>query len=80
MDNSGIRGFALKMLEQRLTPQQKSSPDIQAALKAIRDNDYEAGSRIASQFCQSMGVSKESALQQAVNMCENLTKTLNQKQ
>lgn len=80
MDNSGIRGFALKMLEQRLTPQQKASPDIKAALDAIRNNDSEAGSRIASQYCQNMGISKEVAIDQALSMCENMVNTLNAKQ
>lgn len=63
-DAAGIRGFALQMIEQRLTPEQRSSPQFQAMIQAIQNNDEEAGIRLANNICSSYGMSKEQILSQ----------------
>lgn len=65
-DNSGIRGFALKMIEERLSDGQKNSPQIQAMIQAIQNNDEEAGIRLANNICSSYGMSKEQILSQVL--------------
>lgn len=57
--SAGIRGFALKLIDQRLTEEQKSAPEIQAMINAIRNNDVEAGVKLATNICQAYKMSPE---------------------
>lgn len=64
--SDGIRGFALKMIEERLSDKQKNSPQIQAMIQAIQNNDAEAGSKLAENICKSYGMTKEQILTQVL--------------
>lgn len=62
MNNDALRNFALGLIAQRLTPAQKADPTVQAMIRAIEQNDEEAGIRIATNLCQTYNVSKEDAI------------------
>lgn len=62
-----IKAVALRMFQQ-LPPDKLNSPQIQTILQAIQNDDHETGQRIASNFCQSYGVTKEQALNNALTM------------
>lgn len=64
--SAGIRGFALQMINERLTEQQRKSPQIQTMIQAIQNNDVEAGTRLANNICTSYGMSKEQILSQVL--------------
>lgn len=66
MDNSGIRGFALKMLNERLTQDQKSNPQIQELIRIIKDNDEDAGVKFATNFCKSRNITPQDAVGNAL--------------
>lgn len=51
--SAGIRGFALQLIDQRLTEEQKSVPQVQAMINAIKNNDVEAGINLATNICKS---------------------------
>lgn len=66
MNNDGIRGFALKMFDSRLTEAQKKSPQIQELVRMVRENDSEAGVQFAKNFCASRGLSPQDAVGNAL--------------
>lgn len=57
--SAGIRGFALQLIDQRLTEEQKAVPQVQAMINAIRNNDAEAGINMATNICQSYNMTPE---------------------
>lgn len=65
-NTAGIRGFALQMINQRLSDAQKQSPQIRAMIQAIENNDEEAGIKLANNICSSYGMSKEEILNQVL--------------
>lgn len=67
------KAFALRMFQQ-LPPDKLHSPQIQAILQAIQNDDHETGQKIASNFCQSYGVTKEQALNNALSMLGSMKK------
>lgn len=66
MNNAGIRGFALKMLEERLTTDQKSNPQVRELVRIIKENDEEAGVRFATNFCKSRNIEPQDAVGNAL--------------
>lgn len=62
---SGIQGMALQMIEQ-LPDEKKNSPQFQAMINAIKNNDKEAGERLANNICSSYGMSREQILSQVL--------------
>lgn len=66
MDNSGIRGFALSMLDKRLTEQQKQSPEVQEIIRIIKENDEAKGIEFADNFCKARGISRQDAVGNAL--------------
>lgn len=62
MNNDALRNFALTMINKNLTPAQKADPTVQAMIRAIEQNDEEAGVRIATNLCQTYNISKEDAM------------------
>lgn len=64
---NAIKALALQMF-QRLPSHQKNTPQVQAIMQAIQNDDHEAGQRIANNLCTSYGVTKEQALQNALSM------------
>lgn len=65
-DMSGLRGFALKMFDQRLTEAQKVNPQIQELMRIVRENDEEAGVRFANNFCKTQNLSPKDAVGNAL--------------
>ncbi len=59
----GIREFALSMLQN--SPQVMNNPRAQEMFKVIQDNDAVKGQQIAQNLCNTYGVSKEEATNQA---------------
>ena len=64
---NAIKNMALNMFRQ-LPPDKANSPQVQAIIQAIQNDDHETGQKIAGNLCQSFGVTKEQALQNALNM------------
>lgn len=62
MNNDALRNLALGLITQKLTPAQKADPTVQAMIRAIEQNDVEAGTRIANNLCQTYNISKEDAI------------------
>lgn len=59
----GIRDFALQMLAK--SPQVYNNPNAQELIRVIQENDSVKGQQIAENLCNSYGVSKEEATNQA---------------
>lgn len=66
MDSSGIRGFALSMIEKRLTEKQKKSPEVQEIIRIIKENDEAKGIEFADNFCKANGISRQDAVGNAL--------------
>ena len=62
--NDALLYFAQKMIQSNRN-RIPNTPWAQAAVNAIMNNDANAGQQIANNLCQSNGVTKEQALQQA---------------
>lgn len=65
-NNDGLRGFALKMIEQRATEAQKQSPEMKELIRIIKENDSEAGIKFANNFCQARNISPQDAVGNAL--------------
>lgn len=61
---NGIRGYALNAIEQN--PELRNDPQYQAMIKAIEQNDSQAGMALANQILQKYGVSKSQAIDRAI--------------
>lgn len=59
----GIREFALQMLNN--SPQLKNNPQAQEMIRVIQENDSVKGQQIAENLCNTYGMSKEEATNQA---------------
>lgn len=59
----GIREFALQMLNN--SPQLKNNPQAQEMMRVIQENDSVKGQQIAENLCNTYGMSKEEATNQA---------------
>lgn len=59
MNNDILRQVALNLINQNLSPERKADPTVQAMVRAIEQNDEEAGIRIATNLCQTYNVKKE---------------------
>lgn len=66
MNSDGIRGFALKMLDSRLTEAQKQDPQIQELVRMIRENDEAAGVKFANNYCKSRNLTPQDAIGNAI--------------
>lgn len=64
---NAIKAVALRMFQQ-LPSDKLNSPQVQTILQAIQNDDHETGQRIASNFCQSYGVTKEQGINNALSM------------
>ena len=65
MPNFNPMTFAMQML--RNNPQVSNSPMGQSLIQALQSGDQKAGEQLAMNICQSYGLTKEQALQQAMN-------------
>lgn len=66
MNNDAVRAFALQMINKILPPEKKADPNVQAMIRAIEQNDEQAGIRIATNLCSTYGVSKEDAVNDVI--------------
>lgn len=62
MFNPGM--FAMQMLQSN--PQIANNPMGQALIQAIQTGDSKAGEQIAENICKTYGLTKEQAIQQAI--------------
>ena len=61
-----MQQFAMNLINQRLGGNLSNlSPQQQAMLQAIQNNDSKTGEEIANNLCQTYGISKEQAIAKA---------------
>ena len=60
---NNIMNFAQNMV--RMNKNVPNTPWAQAAIQAILNGDQQAGEQLANNICQSMGLTKEQALEMA---------------
>lgn len=65
-NNNGIRGYAINAIQQN--QQLRDNPDFKDGIRAIEQNDAQAGIALANQILQRYGVSKEQAIQKAIEV------------
>ncbi len=62
--NFSPSAFAMQALQRN--PQVANNPMGQTLIQAIQNNDSAAGERLAENICKTYGLTKEQALQQAI--------------
>lgn len=65
-NNNGIRGYAMNAIQQN--QQIRDNPNFQDGIRAIEQNDAQAGIALANQILNRYGVSKEQAIQRAIEV------------
>lgn len=63
---NGIRGYALNAIGQN--PELRRDPQYQDMIRAIEQNDSQAGMALANQILQRYGVSKSEAIDRAIQV------------
>lgn len=63
--NNPLQAFAMNMLSQN--PNISQNPQAQNYMNVIRSGDNARGEQIANNLCNSFGISREQALQMAMN-------------
>lgn len=60
----GIRGYAMNAIQQN--PEIRDNPDFQDMIRAIEQNDAQAGIAMANQILKKNGVSQNQAIAKAI--------------
>ncbi len=63
---NGIRGYALNAIGQN--PELRKDPQYQEMIRAIEQNDAQTGMALANQILQRYGVSKNAAIDRAIQL------------
>lgn len=62
-NQNGLLQFALNMIERN--PNIQNNPNAKSMIEVLRSGDTSRGEQMASNICDSMGVSREDAISQA---------------